>query len=521
MRIFGTINAAIVLLLLALPAFGQARPADKPVWLVVTRECFVQSLKPLCEKRRQDGYEVVVSTEPAEKAVARLASKTPMILLVGDCQAGEEAQPWYVPTRSFTQYRWKASQPKTCSSDAACAGVDGDGVPVAAVGRLPVRSAEQLQAVVDKILSYERQAPSPDDLRLTAWAGSACYQEQLDSVATAMFAGTVQRLSPPWSQPWAIVGDARHSLCGWPTDQASLFTRQLARGGMFSFLIGHGDTDLFYSMSFEGKDVEFTSRVAAKSMAKGSPLSPMLILACWCGDFTCAKKDCLARTLLTAPGGPVAVIAATSESHPLPNFFTGQCMLTALSSEHACLGDLWLSAQRAALKAHNLLVEAVLKDAEGGLEEDIDTGRLRRDQLFIYAMLGDPATHLRIPRKLRATVTRQGGQWQWQAEKPKGATKLLVGLCPAGQSFGPAPAQPGREPALKALAKANAVFEFAPLPSPAAGDAWQGATDKPGRLRLVAISPDAIYAVTLTLDAPTEKAPADKSATDKLPAGRQ
>jgi hypothetical protein len=260
-------------------------------------------------------------------------------------------------------------------------------------------------------------------------------------------------------------------------------------------------------MSFEGEDVEFTSRMAAKSLAKGSPLSPMLILACWCGDFACGEKQCLAKTLLFAPGGPVAVIAATSESHPLPNFFTGQCVLTALGADHACLGDMWLSAQKSAFKARNMIVEAILKDAEGGLEKDIDTAKLRRDQLFIYAMLGDPATHLRLPRKLHGTLTRQGGAWQWEVQKPKGATKLLVGLCQAGQTFGPAPKEPQREQALKALADANGIFKFAPLPSPGPQDPWKGSIDKPGRLRLVAIAPDAIYAVTLTLEAPVDKVP--------------
>jgi hypothetical protein len=177
-------------------------------------------------------------------------------------------------------------------------------------------------------------------------------------------------------------------------------------------------------------------------------------------------------------------------------------MLTALGADHTCLGDLWLSAQKTAFRASNFVVETILKDAEGGLEKEIDTVKLRRDQLFIYAMLGDPATHLRIPRKLHGTVTRQDGLWQWEVQKPKGATKLVVGFCPAGQPFGPAPKELEKEQALKALAQANAVFEFAPLPSPGAQDPWKGSIDKPGRLRLVAIAPDALYVATLSLEAP-------------------
>ena len=58
------------------------------------------------------------------------------------------------------------------------------------------------------------------------------------------------------------------------------------------------------------------------------------------------------------------------------------------------------------MKARDFMMEHLLKDAEGKLEDEISVGKLKRDQILMYALLGDPATHLRIPDLLEATVKR-------------------------------------------------------------------------------------------------------------------
>ena len=45
---------------------------------------------------------------------------------------------------------------------------------------------------------------------------------------------------------------------------------------------------------------------------------------------TIAERRCQAKSLLFLPGGPVATIGATTESHPLTNDFSGACLLTAV-----------------------------------------------------------------------------------------------------------------------------------------------------------------------------------------------
>jgi len=65
------------------------------------------------------------------------------------------------------------------------------------------------------------------------------------------------------------------------------------------------------------------------------------------------------------PSGPVAVIAATTESHPLMNYYSGVALLVQLSGTERRLGPLWLNAQQQAANAREPLMELLLKDVEG------------------------------------------------------------------------------------------------------------------------------------------------------------
>lgn len=202
------------------------------------------------------------------------------------------------------------------------------------------------------------------------------------------------------------------------------------------------------------------------------------------------------------PGGPVAVIGATTESHPLPNYFSGLCLLRTVSGNDKRLGSMWLNSQRKAMKSRDFIMERVLTNAEGKLEEKIDVGRLRRDQLLMYALLGDPATRLHLPDKLGGKIERLDDGWHWRVDKPKGATRLYVGFRPAGQSFPTAQLPLEKAAARKRFEQANATFDFQPLAELAADKPWRGVINKEGTLRLVAIGPGHIYAIAFKLKLP-------------------
>ncbi len=499
------------------------------VYLIVTRSMFLEALEPLVQQRRSEGFAVVVSIEPVEVALRSYGPRPAMILLVGDDAAGTHAHaPWSLPAQRAPFYRWRATQAEEMPTDAVYGDLDDDGLPDIPVGRLPVRTVDQAAAIVAKILAYEQAPPRLEDLTIPLWAGTAGVGPMVDAVVEGLVTTTLQDLPPAWVQPWAIFARAGSPLCHWPPMQAQAFQQQCRQGGAMAWLIGHGDRQTFYSMEFAGQSIGYGVATVEATLAKGPPTGPLVILACSCGDFA-AAGDCLAEAMLRAPAGPVAVIAATAESHPLPNYHSARCLTAELGGGQRRLGQLWLAAQQAAYRAKNPVVDALLAGAEGTLEATINVGRLHRDQLLVYALLGDPATRLKLPQPLHGRLTRRESRWHWRIDKPPDADVLYVSFRPPvshpqsplasklaseeesairnSQSSAPAlrsPAAPaGQAAAESAHRAANTVFAFQPLATLGKDEPWEGICDRPGVLRLVAVGERAIYAVALHLRVPT------------------
>jgi hypothetical protein len=513
----------------------DASAGEKPLWLVVTRPLFEKALAPLAALRRSQGLEVVISTESVRRALAHHQQPRPsFLLLVGDWEAGERANPWSVPTRRHALYRWRAPQRKTYAADALWGDLNGDGRPDVPVGRLPARSVEELSRAVAKIIAYERQPPSRATLRATFWAGAPGYNALIDSLATNALIGVVRAESPPWLEPWMISGDAKHALCGPPGGQVARFNARLRQPGLVAALVGHGREHLFHSMRYQGRSIDYRVRHTRPLDAPPSPRSrgargpvpagaprhtpggpqrgsraasatatapqvapPTVLLTCSSGRFDFAGTS-LSEALLWRRRGPVAVIGATTESHPLTNFYTGLELLRALGRSEPRLGRIWLDAQRRAFRGDNALVNQALLGAEGKLTPTLDLAKLRLDQERMYALLGDPATRLPLPRPLKVDVRQQDATVTWRVERPEEAHTLYVDHRPAGRPF-PRPAGPrDAAGAARAFDEANRLFRFAPLRSLSSAKPWSGTLHSvgAGTLRFITLGPTALYVFT-------------------------
>jgi len=478
---------------------GRAAADERPIWLAVTRPGLAGPLDVLAQQRRNEGMQAIVSTAAVDKALAALPRRPAFLLLVGDDEPGSEAEPWYLPAKRKPLYRWRSVQPRQFPSDAAYGDLDADGLPDLPVGRIPARTATQVELMVNKILAYQRKRPAAADLQLAVWAGSPQYGAAIDTMASEMLLVMLRTTAPRWATPWVISGNRRHPLCGWPADQPALFTRRMREGSLLNVLMGHASAERFFSLSDGGRAVWYTAADAAGPLEKGPPAAPMFLFSCTSGDFA-RPAPCMAESFLLMPGGPVATIAATTESHPLTNYFSSVCLLKELGRGEDRLGLVWLAAQRKARKARNFLVERVLRDVEGKLEDEIDVEKLRRDQLLMYALLGDPATRLRLPKPLVASAQRTAEGWRWKAQRPEGATRLEVGHRAAVAPRDALKQRPaGREEARKAFEEANAALAFAPLPSPPDAGPWEGTVERPGWLRLVATGGGEIHVAVLKL----------------------
>ncbi len=513
--------AWFVVLLLAAAAVRAAEP-PKPLWIAVGRPGLIEAVEPLAAKRKADGFETIVSDKPVAKALAGVPGfrvlpavlrKDPVtgkvrpfrlkrrayLLLVGDDEAGKEGEAWHLPAKRRTLYRWRADQAEAYASDILWGDLDGDLLPEVPVGRIPARTREEADRAVRKILAYEKRTATAADLRLVVWAGSPRTQKEVDVVAATALINSIQKSIPGWVRPWLLASDARLPFCGWPPDHPALFARQLREGAILGAMIGHAGPERFSAMTHGGKPIGFGAAEAEAAFADGEPAAPLLVLACEAGGFA-RPTPCLAEALFALPGGPVAVIAASTESHPLTNYYTGISALQTVGRRMPRLGDLWLRAQRDAVRTRDFIVEAFLRDMEGSLEPELNVGRLKRDQMLMYALLGDPATRLRFPAPLEATVERAIDGWKWKATRPAGAETLALGLRAVTPRFPPVAGVPDEAAARALFEKANGAIDFAPLPAPADGAPWEGLLTKGGWLRLVATGPGGVWAASLKLE---------------------
>ncbi|MCZ6817577.1 MAG: C25 family cysteine peptidase, partial [Planctomycetota bacterium] len=260
--------AVCFLLLLRSPNAAEANDA-KPLWLVVSREQFLSSLKPLIEKRRLDGFEVLVSTAHVGKSLAAAPRLPNYLLLVGDDEAGAEQQPWHLPAKRRKLYHWEHDQPESFASDTAWGDVDGDLVPDMAVGRIPARTPRDVEVVVNKILAFESQQPSERDLQLLVWAGSPMFGALIDKMAIGVLLSSLQSGSPGWVRLWIIAADPSQPYCGWPPDQPSRFCRRMRQGWLCQIVIGHGTVSNFLYLFVYVIVIQFVVSWVGDQLAEG------------------------------------------------------------------------------------------------------------------------------------------------------------------------------------------------------------------------------------------------------------
>ncbi len=478
------------------PAVPGSRP--KPLWLVVTRPALAGAAAPLAAHRRAEGFETVVTTKPVATAIAGAPRPPAFVLLLGDDEAGREDAPWYVPARRLPKTRWGPFQDREFASDAAWGDLDGDLLPDLPVGRIPARTEAEAERIVAKILAFEKRRPAASDLRLVVWGGATLFGKVADALATGFLTGTLRRYAPRWLGAWVMSSIPGSPFCGWPADQPATFAAEMRRGALLTAIVSHGSPDHAFGMrTKDGRRVTFGAGDVAGRGSTPSPTPPLVILACSCGKLD-RPEPCLAEKLLSHPAGPVAVVAATTESHPLPNIFSARAMLQALGRRRKRLGTLWLDALRRMVKTRDFLLEAVLRGVEGSSGEETDVVKLERDQALLYAVFGDPATRLEMPDALAVSVTRTEKGRRFEVVRPRGADRLTVWIRPPPVRFAPGVGTvPDRRTATARFREANRSLAYRLVASYGPRDAWRGEVAEAGDIRLVATGPGVFAAAVI------------------------
>lgn len=474
--------SSVVLLLVLLTVSPAVADEEKPIWLVVGPPGLTAAIAPLAEFRAEEGFDVRNAAPPVAAAIAALDGDPAFVLIVGDYEPGCDAEPWQVAPLTRPLYRWRRAQRMTFSTDLLYGDTDGDLLPEFPVGRIPARTAKEVAAVVAKTLAFERRIPTVSDLRMLAWAGAPGYGGIIDSMATGLLVSTVRKFAPATLDRTLISSLAGNPLCGWPPSQPATFNAEWNRGAVLAAFVAHASARSVFAMRHGEESVRYRLDDVTTGLTGKTPVAPVVFLTCSSGEFD-GKLPCMGEVMLVTPGGPPVVIAATTESHPLTNLFTGRALLTRLGDGGPRIGDVWIDSQRQAAGMRDFVMEKMLSDVEGKLEDEIDQGKLKRDSASMFAILGDPAVSLKLPAPLTVKVDRTDTGWSYTVEKPEGATTLIIGRrdLPKRGRREPRVEPESPEHAAQLLAEANAKEHY----TTTATDEWTGELTEPGWYRFV------------------------------------
>ncbi len=318
--------------------------ANQADLLIITDAKLRQDLQPLVDRRRAGGLrtEVALTADvydefghsmPSDRAIraflehARGSWSVPprYVILAGDGThdplgylgkgRATDVIPVHLADTSFME----------SPDDNWFADVDADGALDVALGRLPISTSAQAQAVVAKLLAYDGAARS----RKAVFAA--------DSESASFAAGNQEAAA-------LLPGDyARTYVVKGEDGARSKLHAALGEGPSVVNYMGHGSVDFWSGDLLTGGDAPALENAAHPSL--------YLMLTCLNGYFSDPALTSLGERLLLAPGGSIATWASSGQTVPGPQVETVKTLLRTLFPDGAAgevrLGD----ATRAAVTA--------------------------------------------------------------------------------------------------------------------------------------------------------------------------
>ncbi len=286
---------------------------NKADLVIFTRKDFISALQPLKAHRESQGLRVVIvdiedvydefsfgnKNPQAIKdflayATSKWKVKPRFALFAGDASLDPKnylgAGDWDIVATKLIDTQFMETV-----SDEWFADFNGDGLAELAVGRLPVRTAQEMTTVVSKIIGYDNSSPA-ESLLLVADSGDTFnFAEQSEGLRALMPGNVTTR---------AIT----RGTMGDETARAQLMS-YLNEGQRVINYLGHGNLQNWRGDLLTSED--------AVSLRNGEKLSLYVGMTCLNGYFQEVATESLAEALLKAPnGGAVAVWASAGMSDP-------------------------------------------------------------------------------------------------------------------------------------------------------------------------------------------------------------
>lgn len=338
---------------------------------VVAPRAFHRSLEPWIRHRTEQGWTVHVLVEPfgenattpekVKRRIETLAEQVPLsaVLLIGQGVArSEEFSDRVIPSPRFAcRIIGNFGPEKYYVSDDWYADLDEDGLPDFPIGRLTVETAEELDAMVEKIIRYETEIePGAWCRKLQIVAGIGNFSPLIDGAieSSARYALT-EILPGSWDVSF-LHANWKSPFCPSVLDFEDELIDSIDRGPLFWAYLGHG-----HHRRFEALDTPLgcvpTLQVERLGKIRCPDSTPVALLFCCYGGALDATTKSLAEELIGQPRGPVAVIAAPRTTMPYGMSVFGVELLKEWTRsqvdpkvESVTLGSLVLNAKRRMLE---------------------------------------------------------------------------------------------------------------------------------------------------------------------------
>jgi hypothetical protein len=340
-------------------------------YVIISHPDFIGGLEPLARARAAQGYEVdIVNVEDIYTLYGHgIVDPTAIQAYVGDAitqmgtdyflLVGGDSYDYlnYLGTnsRSFipSLYVQTHNLVRHSPADPLLTDVDRDGIPDAAIGRLPVRDDAELASIVQKTLAYERKPYENSGLFVADVEDDVSYSEFSDQLLLHLPAG--------WQITRAYLDEMSVEVA-----RKTLIDR-INSGVALTTFFGHsGPTDWTFDRLFSAND-------AAQLHNTDKP-TVVTQWGCWNTYYAAPNYNTLGhKFLLSGDRGAAAVLGASTLTQASSDLALGKLLTPKLAQSDMTIG-------RAVLEAKQELA------AREGPFADVLAG---------WTILGDPALQVR------------------------------------------------------------------------------------------------------------------------------
>ncbi len=403
-------------LFLSVWSSGFAAAADV---LVVCPDQFRQTLQPWIQHRQAEGLEVAVIPSARDAGVLReeirkaATDRTTYVMLVGDapvigapCNSLRQVPILYAETKVTAAW----GSPPTMATDMSYGDFDGDDVPDAVVGRLPVDQPNQLSELIGRIVAHEQSTDFGSwrgEVQLTGGVGG--FGMVADAAIESVTRTVVTSVLPAETRTTIAYASPGHRFFPNGESFTDAVLSRYQQGARFWVYAGHGRVTALDRVPQTATGIPVLDQKSVKKLRRpqgGYPIAVML--ACYTGALD-ASEDSLAEEMILCEGGPIAVFAGSRVTMPYGNCTAAVGLIKGVFEQKLPrLGDAWLSTLK---EMHSESVQGdsasrVMIDALASVVSPSGTSLVgeRREHMRLYNLIGDPTLRLQHPHPIGLTV---------------------------------------------------------------------------------------------------------------------